>query len=238
MKKRILAIVMCVALIATVLTACGGKNGKNENTTEEVTTATEVTTEEVKETEESTQVTKSTDVNPTTEDSTGAKYDGTSSTDNVTVGQPDEKVEDVDITDDGTVLDTRVSYTYDGHTYQFPAAQNDYVDMLINAGYGTAEQLAGAYIYVDGDKFLIHMKASGNGEVFDVGVPGGSDNLTSAQMDTFNSVYFDEYDAYFSGAKQALDLDGDGSISKGECDICAAVTCGFNFDGAIFYEKK
>ena len=244
MKKRIFATAMCVALIATVLTACGGKDGKNENTTEEVTTTevtTEVTTEEVKDTEESTEVKpteteESTDVTPTGEGSTGAKDDGTSSTDNVTVGQPDEMVEDVDITDDGEVLDTRVSYTYNGHTYQFPAAQNDYVDMLVNAGYGTAEQLAGAYIYIDGDEFLIHMNASGSGEVFDVGVPGGSDNLTSAQMDTFNSVYFDEYNAYLSGSKHALDLDGDGSISRSECYICAAVTCGLNFDGAIFYE--
>lgn len=232
MKKRIFATAMCVALIATVLTACGGKNGKNENTTEEVTTTevtTEVTTEEVKETEESTEV------KPTEEESTGAKDDDTSSTDNVTVGQPDEKVEDVDITDNETVLDTRVSYTYNGHTYQFPATQNDYVDMLVNAGYGTADQLAGAYIYIDGDDFLIHMNASGSGEVFDVGVPGGSDNLTSAQWDTFKSVYFDEYNAYLSGSKHALDLDGDGSISSSECYICAAVTCGLNFDGAIFW---
>ncbi len=74
MKKRILA-TMCVALVATALTACGGKN---ENTTEEVTTVTEateeVTTEATQETEEST------DVNPTAEDTTDVKDDETSST--------------------------------------------------------------------------------------------------------------------------------------------------------------
>lgn len=241
MKKRIFATAMCIALIATVLTACGGKDGKNENTTEEVTTATEVTTEEVKETEESTQVTKpteteeSTDVTPTEEGSTGAKDDGTSSTDNTAeVGEHPDMVVEEDVTDNGTVIDTRTSYTKGPFTFEMPAGENSYVAQLEAAGLISDGQLDGTYINIDSrGNFIICMPGTGSGEVYDIGYPGEDSTMTEAQENTFNEVFYGEFNAYKSGEKSAVDLNGDGTIEDFENYICAAATCGLNLRGSI-----
>ena len=245
MKKRIFSTTMCVALIATVLTACSGKDRKNENTTKEVTTVAEVTaevtTEAAKETEKSTQVTKptetekSTDVKPTEEGSTGAKDDETSSTDNTAevVDHPDIVIEK-DVTDNGTVIDTRTSYTYGPFTFEMPAGENSYVAQLEAAGLISDGQLDGTYIDIDSrGNFIICMPGTGSGEVYDIGYPDEDTNMTEAQENTFNEVFFGEFNAYKSGEKSAIDLNRDGIIEDFERYICAAATCGLNLRGSI-----
>jgi len=233
MKKRIFATAMCVALIATVLTACGGKDGKNENTTEEVTTATEatteVTTEATKETEEST------DAKPTEAGSTGTRDDGTSSTDNTAeVGDHPDLVVEEDVTDDGTVIDTRTSYTMGPFTFEMPAGENSYVAQLEAAGLISDGQLDGTYIDIDSrGNFIICMPGTGSGEVYDIGYPDEDIQMTEAQTNTFNEVFYGEFNAYKSGEKSAVDLNGDGIIEDFENYICAAATCGLNLRGSI-----
>lgn len=216
MKKRIFATAMCVALIATVLTACGGKDGKNENTTE---ATTEVTTEATKETEES----------------TDARDDGTSSTDNTAeVGDHPDLVVEEDVTDDGTVIDTRTSYTEGPFTFEMPAGENSYVAQLEAAGLISDGQLDGTYIVIDSrGNFVICMPGTGSGEVYDIGYPDEDGTMTEAQENTFNEVFYGEFNAYKSGEKSAVDLNGDGIIEDFENYICAAATCGLNLRGSI-----
>lgn len=242
MKKRIFATTMCVALIATVLTACGSKDRKNEIVTEDVVTSTEVTTDvKPTETDESTQVTKpteteeSTDANTATEGTTGVKDDEVSSTDNTAeVGDHPDIVVEEDVTDDGTIIDTRTSYTYGPFTFKMPAGENSYVAQLEAAGLITDGQLDGTYIDIDAKgNFIICMPGTGSGEVYDIGYPNEDGTMTEAQENTFNEVFFGEFNVYKSGEKSAIDLNGDDIIENFENYICAAATCGLNLRGAI-----
>ncbi len=234
MKKRFF-VTMCVALIATALTACGGKNEENENTTEEVTTATEateeVTTEATQETEEPT------DVNPTVEDTANAKDDETSSTsaDNATeVEDNSDIVTEEDITDD-TVIDTKSTYTYGPFTFEMPAEENSYVAQLEEAGLISEGQLDGTYIEMDEKgNFIVCMAGTGDGELYDIGYPGEKGyDVTDEQWGTVNEAIYAEYDVYESGEKSAVDFDGNGIISDSERYICAVATCGLNIRGFV-----
>ena len=228
MKKRIFA-TMCVALVATALTACGGKD---ENTTEDITTTTEateeVTTETTQETEESTGVN-------TTEDTVDVKDDETSSTsaDNATEDNSDIVVEE-DITDDDTVTDTKSTYTYGPFTFEMPAEENSYVAQLEAAGLISKGQLDGTYIEMDEKgNFIVCMPGTDDGELYDIGYPGEDGNVTDEQLNTVCEAIYAEYDVYESGEKSAVDFDGNGDISSSEYYICAVATCGFNIRGMV-----
>lgn len=242
--KKIILTIMCVALIATVLTACGSKNKKNENVTEEVSTETETTTEVVKKTEEPTQVTTPAETKneeTTTEEIKTTKAEETSSVENVTkvenntnASTKKDTATKEDAVSSNKVTETKTTYTEGPFTFEMPTGKNSYVAKLEAAGLISKGQLDGTYIDIDErGNFIIFMPGTGSGEVYDIGNPNEDGNMTPAQEKTFNEVYFGEFNNYESGKKSGIDLNGDGIIEKFENYICAAATCGLNLKGSI-----
>lgn len=235
--KKIILTVMCVALIATVLTACGSKNKKNEDVTEEVSTETETTTEVVKETEEPTQVTTPAE----TKNEETTKAEETSSVENATkvenntnASTKKDTATKEDAVSSNKVTETKTTYTEGPFTFEMPAGKNSYVAKLEAAGLISKGQLDGTYINIDEKgNFVISMPGTGGGEVYCIGFTDEDANMTPEQEKTFNEVYFGEFNNYESGKKSGIDLNGDGIIEKFENYICAAATCGLNLKGTI-----
>ena len=202
--KKYFTTAISLALIAAVLTACGGNDGNVEQTAAEEETAAEVTT------------TAETEVT-------------TIETEEIT-----ETTVEAEVSESEETLETAVTYTYGPFAFEMPAGENSYVEQLEQAGLISEGQLDGTYIDIDeAGNFIICMPGTGSGEVYDIGYPNEEGSMTQEQEDTFTEVFFGEFNEYHSGSKTAVDLNGDGIIEDFENYICAAATCGLNLRGSV-----
>lgn len=126
-------------------------------------------------------------------------------------------------------------------SFEMPAQDTTYIDMLIDAGIAP-EYYRGTYIAFtetddkNGDMIIYFVNSNTSGKVYDFTDAG--DGLSEAEAaEAFDLVkesfycYFDYYENY--DGRQAIDLNGDGKITNTEMNICAFFTCGADFRGLM-----
>ncbi len=126
-------------------------------------------------------------------------------------------------------------------SFEMPAQDTTYIDMLIDAGIAP-EYYRGTYIAFtetddkNGDMIIYFVNSNTSGKVYDFTDAG--DGLSDAEAAEATDLvqesfycYFDYYENY--DGRQAIDLNGDGKITNTEKNICAFFTCGADFRGLM-----
>ena len=126
-------------------------------------------------------------------------------------------------------------------SFEMPAQDTTYIDMLIDAGIAP-EYYRGTYIAFtetddkNGSYIIYFVNSNTSGKVYDFTDAG--DGLSEAEAAEATDLvresfycYFDYYENY--DGRQAIDLDGDGKITNIEKNICAFFTCGADFRGLM-----